>query len=420
MDLFSSFFSPSFAPNVEPATTCLQAHDAVIGSLPASHSNVNAVAVNQNLAVIPGNWESGDLTSPLYDIVPDEPCVANALSQVKKSDFIAFDSSFLDIIGPEAKLERIQAFPSNAQNVHEAPVYLPETNELLYSDTSLAGVLFALNIDTHKIRNITLHPPLQNINGATPHPNGLVYIATNGGPVRGIFSLNTTSGQTTPLLNNYRGRHLNSPNDLIFSSSASHLYFTDPTYGSDQSWPGVQAPELPNAIYRFDLKTKNLVALSNSVIGKPNGLALSRDERTLYVADSSSTTFQLADQRAVFAFSLTRLGLLENPRMIHQIESGWPDGLRVTHRGYLLVAVAGGVDVLNPKTGQLLGKINAPDDWIFNLEPVTRGNGKGEGIWLLTGKNYIYKVTVKERGVERGGLVEGVQKVLGRLIIPSI
>ena len=231
------------------------------------------------------------------------------------------------------------------------------------------------------------------MNGGTYH-RGDVYVATNGGHARGIYKVNVTSGKAEALVNNYRGRHLNSPNDLIFDSR-SNLYFTDPTYGYDQGWPKVQSPELPNAIYRFDPRTKALTTLSNSAVLMPNGLALSADEETLYVADSSSSSMEPASQRAIFAFDIREGGLLDAPRLVYQVESGWPDGLRVTKSGLLIVGVYGGADIVDPKTGTLLGKINAPDDIIFNLEPA-----RGNGVWLLTGKKHIYKVTISETAVQ--------------------
>jgi gluconolactonase len=60
-----------------------------------------------------------------------------------------------------------------------------------------------------------------------------------------------------------------------------------------------------------------------------------------------------------------------------------------------MVAALGGVDVVDPTSGALLGKINTPNDIIFNLERVTR---QGDyGMWLLTGRDFIYKVLIKEQ-----------------------
>ncbi|TKA63351.1 hypothetical protein B0A55_10078 [Friedmanniomyces simplex] len=339
--------------------------------------------------------------SSLYDAETADDSLIDGLQTIKQAEFVAWDRSFLEVIGVNAKLERIQSFPLEEDHVHEAPVFLPETNELLYSDTSVTGWLWAINVDTYETRKLHTTPALEHVNGGTSH-NGEIYLATNGGHARGLYKLNATSGHAEAILNNYHGRHLNSPNDLIFDS-ASNILFTDPPYGW-HNWPGVAAPELPNAIYHFNPQTGGLRALSNSVVQTPNGLALSPDESVLYVADSNSSLYSgahLTSVRNVWAFDY-RGGMLRHPRLVYQVESGWPDGLRVTREGLLMVAVAGGVDVVDPANGLLLGKINTPGDIIFNVEPV---RGKSGGVWILTGKRHIYKVTIAVGGVEARGFV---------------
>lgn len=246
-----------------------------------------------------------------------------------------------------------------------------------------------------QVRKVETSPPLHNVNGARYH-KGRVYATTNGGPARGIWSIDPKDGSATPLLNNFRGRHFNSPNDLAFDSN-SNIWFTDPLYGW---WAGFhsQPPELPSGIYFFNAQTKATTVVSNSVVTTPNGLAFSPDESTLYVADSNSTAgkpinFYPASLRNVWAFDV-KGSLLSNPRLIYQTETGWPDGLQVTRNGYVLAAVLGGVDVIDPASGLLLGKINTPGDLIFNIE---RGPVQGNnGVWLLTGQKYIYKVAIQE------------------------
>jgi len=61
---------------------------------------------------------------------------------------------------------------------------------------------------------VSTNPPLHNVNGATWHAEK-VYLATDGGSVRGIYSSNVTTGDAELALNNYWGRHFNSPDDLI-------------------------------------------------------------------------------------------------------------------------------------------------------------------------------------------------------------
>lgn len=247
-----------------------------------------------------------------------------------------------------------------------------------------------------KVRKVATNPPLANVNGARYH-NGRVYATTNGGSVRAIFSINPLDGSATPVVNNFRGRHFNSPNDLTFDRD-SNMWFTDPSYGWSQGFPSVQPPELPNSIYFLDMKSKALAAVSNSVVTTPNGLVFSPDGSILYVADSNSTAgrplqHHPASVRNVWAFDVSG-SIVSNPRLVYATESGWPDGLQVTKNGYLVVAALGGVDIVDPKSGKLLGKINTPGDIIFNLEHGPRRGG--QRMWLLTGRDFIYRALIKD------------------------
>lgn len=205
-------------------------------------------------------------------------------------------------------------------------------------------------------------------------------------------------GTAIPIVNNFRGRHLNSPNDLVFDSN-SNIWFTDPPYGWCQGFPGVQSPELPNGIYFFNTKTKALISISNSVITTTNGLAFSPDGSTFYVADSNSTSSKPMSHspsslRNVWAFDV-KGSILSNPRLVYSSEAGWSDGLQVTRKGHLMVAALGGVKLVDPTSRALLGKINTPNNIIFNLE---RGPRQGDyGMWLLTGRDFIYKILIKEQ-----------------------
>lgn len=233
--------------------------------------------------------------------------------------------------------------------------------------------------------------------------------------MRGLYRLDVATGKAEAILNNYRGRRYNSPNDLIFDSSGNIL-FTDPTYGY-YSWPGVQPPELPNGVYHFNPRTGAVTILSNTVVDMPNGLALSRDESVLYVADSASTPTSggnLSSPRNVWAFDYKGT-TLSNPRVIYTADSGWPDGIRVTANGYLMIAVAGGVDVIEPSSGLYLGRINTPDDIIFNLQAAS---GKDDGVWLLTGKKHIYKAILSEKGA--GETVAAKASQIGADILDTV
>lgn len=80
------------------------------------------------------------------------------LQKIKAADFIAFDEVFLQLTGSDPKLELVQSFEGeDANHVHEAPVYVPQTGELVFADTSVVGWLWALDIETHMVRASPSH-----------------------------------------------------------------------------------------------------------------------------------------------------------------------------------------------------------------------------------------------------------------------
>lgn len=77
---------------------------------------------------------------------------------MKSHNFIAFDTGFANFLGPSATLEMIHSFDgADASHVHEAPVFIPTTQELVFADTSVVGWLYALDIETHEVRLFSIN-----------------------------------------------------------------------------------------------------------------------------------------------------------------------------------------------------------------------------------------------------------------------
>ena len=91
-------------------------------------------------------------------------------------------------------------------------------------------------------------------------------------------------GKFETLADKYMGKRLNSPNDLVFAKNGD-LYFTDPPYGLPETDEGPEAKELDfQGVYR--LTPKGELTLLTKEMTRPNGIGLSPDEKTLYVANS--------------------------------------------------------------------------------------------------------------------------------------
>jgi gluconolactonase len=164
-------------------------------------------------------------------------------------------------------------------------------------------------------------------------------------------------GKFVTLVDNYQGKRFNSPNDLVFHSSAA-FYFTDPPYGLEKQWDD-PARELEFCgVYRVEPNGE--IALVTDEMSRPNGIALSPDERTLYVANSDE------DKPIWMAFELDDNGLAKDGRVffdateLFKTKQGLPDGLKVDAQGNVFATGPGGVLVFGPD-GKHLGTIVTGD-----------------------------------------------------------
>ena len=195
------------------------------------------------------------------------------------------------------------------------------------------------------------------INGSFISPDGTLISADQGH--RAIVAINTNSGERVILATHYDGKRLNGPNDLVVSRSGA-VYFTDP---GSALVGGKNSPlrELSyNGVYRLD--TNGTVSLISNSIESPNGIALSPDEHTLYVANAQA-------RNAVWmALDLNDNGdKIGDPRVFYSLQEqknaglpGLPDGLAVDNKGNIFATGPGGVYVINP-SGKLLGFIDKND-----------------------------------------------------------
>jgi gluconolactonase len=185
------------------------------------------------------------------------------------------------------------------------------------------------------------------------------------------------------LASEYKGKKLNSPNDIIVRSDGT-IYFTDPPYGI-KPWEQEQPIQ---GVYCLtaDGNTLSLVA---SDFCKPNGLALSPDEKKLYIDDSSSL-------RLVRVFDVQADGTLSGGKIFHdmtQAGPGSPDGMKVDLQGRLYCTGPGGVWVLDPD-GTHLGMILTPE------EPSNCAWGDGDKRSLyITAQTSVYKIRVNYPGI---------------------
>ena len=188
-------------------------------------------------------------------------------------------------------------------------------------------------------------------NGLTFDPQGRLVLCQHG--ERRVGRLEK-AGKMVAVVDHYDNKRFNSPNDLCYDAQGN-LWFTDPPYGLEGKLDD-PAKEIPfQGVYRFSADGK--LTLFTKEIKFPNGIALSPDEQTLYVAASDP------DKPVVWAFDREGTGFKKQPRVFFDASAlaakklkGLPDGMKVDGRGNVWLGGPGGILIISP-AGRHLGTI---------------------------------------------------------------
>jgi gluconolactonase len=228
-------------------------------------------------------------------------------------------------------------------------------------------------------------------NGLVLDPQGRLVLCQHGDRrmARMKAGLSTPKAEYETLADKHEGKRFNSPNDAAYHSSGA-LYFTDPPYGLAKRMED-PAKEIPyQGVYR--LGTDGAVTLLTKEVTRPNGIAFSPDEKTLYVASSDP------DKAVWHAFPVNADGTLGAGRIFADFTKdvgkvkGLPDGLKVDVKGNLYATGPGGVLVFAPDgthlgtlaTGQATSNCAWGDDgstlyitadqYLVRIRTATKGN----------------------------------------------
>jgi gluconolactonase len=209
------------------------------------------------------------------------------------------------------------------------------------------------------------------------------------------------NGTNTVLASHWQGKRLNSPNDFVTRRSDGSIYFTDPGYGMDRTPAGAEIDRQLDFQGIYRIAPDGTLHLHADNANRPNGLALSPDEKVLYVNDSANPP-----DRVVRAYDVAPDGSLSNHRIfvdMNGLPAGGPDGCKVDAQGNLWVAGLledppapiriGNVLVYDP-SGKLLGKILLPER-ALNV-------GFGGSDWktlFITATTSVYRVRTRHGGI---------------------
>ncbi len=296
--------------------------------------------------------------------------------------FVIYSEEFLEVLGPEPRLELVVA-----TDAHEGPVYVKGQDALYFTTVPRAVNVPSPGYKTVAISRLDLataqvtvvRQPSNMANGMTLDREGRLVVCEQGtrSSPAAISRLDLATGVLESLVEQWFGLPFNSPNDVVVKSDGS-IWFTDPSYGFLQGFK--PEPVVGDFVYRFDPATGSLAVVADS-FNKPNGLAFSPDESILYVNDSAAIqgpgSYHPALPHHILAFDVIDQAHLANARLLAVVTPGIPDGLKVDAAGRVYSSSADGLKVYNP-AGDLIGAI-----LVDNVSNFTFGGRQNNVIYIL-------------------------------------
>lgn len=316
------------------------------------------------------------------------------------------------IVSPDARLELLYTRTADIKGgLTEGPAVAPD-GSVYFSDIPLGvdkGLIVRFDPATKKISIFT--DDSGKANGLIFNAQGYL-IACEGSDYGGrrVSQWNVKTKERTTLADKYQGKKFNAPNDVCVDRQG-RIYFTDPRYLGDEP------RELKyRAVYRIDTEGK-VVEVTHDV-EKPNGIALSPDGKTLYVADHNNGTDKIDPTQPppkegamkIYAFPLGGDGLVSGNRktLIDFGEEKGCDGMTIDEQGNLYLTVRSnkrpGVRIFSPDGKEIASIPTGPTDQPDDKPPVGLpsnvefGIGPEANVLYVTVDMSLYRIPLKARG----------------------
>jgi gluconolactonase len=292
------------------------------------------------------------------DEVASQPAIENTIGEI-----VRLDSRVNALVPTDAAIEKV----AEGFIFIEGPVWDRRNSRLLFSDVRGNEIYQWSATDG---TSTFIDPVFEgdrtgkrsiSSNGLTLDAEGRLIICEHGN--RWISRLEE-DGSRSVVVDSYEGKQLNSPNDAVFASDGS-LYFTDPPYGLEGLEESPDQELDFSGVYRLWPGGRLELLVRDQT--RPNGIALSPDETTLYVANSD------AENTVLMAYDIDETGA-SNSRVFYdlndQAESGTADGMKVDLAGNIFASGPGGVWIVGPdgvhlgtiKTGEGTANVAWGDD----------------------------------------------------------
>lgn len=317
-----------------------------------------------------------------------------AISTVDTTNFptigevVRIDPALDSLIAPDAEIEVL----ADGFVWSEGPVWLKDGGYLLFSDIPRNSAMkwkegegVSLFLKPAGYTGVADYGNEPGCNGLLIDPDGQL-ISCEHGDRR--LSVMIKGGGKRTLVDSYDGKRLNSPNDACLKSNGD-IYFTDPPYGLPKRYEDPRRELDHCGVYR--LAKDGEVTLLTKEMTRPNGIAFSPDEKTIYVAQS--------DPKAAIwkKFAVKSDGTLADGELFYDATEdvgklpGLPDGLKVDSEGNVWATGPGGVTVFSP-AGKRLGRISTGE------KTANCAWGDDGSVLYITADMYLCRIQTKTKG----------------------
>ncbi|KAI7151213.1 hypothetical protein D0869_14229 [Hortaea werneckii] len=348
---------------------------------PSQAQNQTVRIPYENTYLLPSDFSGNVNQSFVNGTSTSSSSIDSLLQKATVAPFIAYDDTFLDIIGDEPHQKLIDN--RTTLFAYEAGVWIPELNEVwftssTYQASTIPGYITVLDLSTttlHKLNGTS--KPIINPNGAY-YFDGKVWIATYPSSANetyngGIVSVDPRTLEVEPVVNSYFGLPFNFPDDVVWTTKGNdrYLFFTDPFYSFISYPENFKTPQLPVGVWRWDPHEKLVLPVISRNEIQPNGIRVSPDMRSLYVTDSTPTFVTQTPYNPsvgpaaenwlgpyIYKYDLKEEMFPVNRRVFGLVREGIADGIHVDDDGNVWTAESEGIVVRNPK-GRVIGLFNA-------------------------------------------------------------
>ncbi len=279
----------------------------------------------------------------------------------------------------------------------EGPIWVPSKKMLLFSAVRENTIYRWSGVDTpvpyltpSGYTDTAFRDGENGSNGLTLDREGRLLLCQSGNRqvVRLDAPLDSPKPAFTILATNYQGKKFNSPNDLVVDSK-DNIYFTDPIYGLPKHENDPTRELKFEGVYKIAPDGK--LSLLIDSISRPNGIALSLDEKILYVGSSDDDhthwdAFQLDNSGAIRSGGLLLDGA---PLKAKAAVKQGADGFKIDRFGNLFAAGPDGVNIISP-AGKLLGLIR-----IYNRPASNCAFNETKDVLYITASDELLRVRIK-------------------------